>query len=114
MLIVLLDEPGLFVFPTLNAAERGIEAYDADLIRGAFDDSGAPYRVDWIRPKSDRKTFFGLLSSHDPGEYRFVPAGPVDPVAFAQFLEAHPTAANSAAAAPEFESVRSRFRVARV
>jgi hypothetical protein len=114
MLIVLIDEPGLFVFSTVNAAEREIEAYDADLVRGAFDESGVPYRVDWIRPKSRRKTFFGLLSSEDPGEYRLVPAGPVDPPAFARFLEAHPTPANSAAAAPEFESLRSRSRAARV
>jgi hypothetical protein len=55
-----------------------------------------------------------LLSSHDPGAYRLVPAGPVDRTALAAFLEAHPTPANSAAAAPEFESLRSRSRGARV
>jgi hypothetical protein len=110
MLIVLLDEPGLFVFPTADAAEREIEAYDAKLIRAAFDDSGVPYRVDWIKPKKQRKIFFGLLNSDYPGEYRLVAAGPVDLAAFARFLEAHPTHANSAAATPEFVSLRSRFR----
>jgi hypothetical protein len=113
MLIILLDEPGLFVFPTVNAAEREIEPYDADLVRGAFDDSGVPYRFDWIRPKSHRKILFGLLSSEDPGEYRLVRAGPVDLAAFARFLEAHPAPANSAAAAPEFQSLRSRSRAGR-
>jgi hypothetical protein len=114
MLIVLLDEPGLFVYPTTVDAQRDIEVYDADLIREAFDDNGVPYRVDWVRPQNLRKTFFGLLTSGDPGEYRLVPAGPVDRVAFARFLEAHPTPANSAAAAPDFELLRSRFRAARV
>jgi hypothetical protein len=47
----LLDEPGLFVFSNAAAAQRGIEVYDVDLIRAAFDDHAVPYWVDWIRQK---------------------------------------------------------------
>jgi hypothetical protein len=52
MLIVLLDEPGLFVFPTLDAAVIGIEAPDAEsgMVRAAFDERAVPYKVEWLRP----------------------------------------------------------------
>ena len=60
MILVLLDEPGLFVFPTVSAAEREIEPIDAEsAIRVAFDDLGVPYRVDWVRPNRRRKTLLG-------------------------------------------------------
>jgi hypothetical protein len=91
MLIILLDEPGLFVFQSPADAVREIEPIDAESeIRAAFDDSAVPYTVEWVRPNRHHRTLFGLLRSIDPGEYRFVPAGPPEPAALIQLLEAHP------------------------
>jgi len=88
MLIVLLDEPGLFVFSSPEAAVREIEPLDTTGIRAMFDDSGLPYRVEWVTPVR-RKILFGLLESDEPGEYRLVPAGAPDPRALLALLEAH-------------------------
>lgn len=90
MLIVLLDEPGLFVFESPADAARQIEPFDAESqIRAAFDELAAPYTVKWVRPNRDRKTLFGLCNSVEPGEYRFVPAGPAQPAALIDLLKAH-------------------------
>ena len=62
MFIILLDEPGLFVFDSAEAAVRDIEPIDAESeIRAAFDESGTPYKVDWLRPNKHRKALFRLL-----------------------------------------------------
>jgi len=111
MLIVLLDEPGLFVFPTPAAAVIGIEPPDAESgIRAAFDECGVPYKVDWIRPNLHRKTFFGLFHSVAFGEYRFVPAGPPDSAALIRLLEAHPKFTNPQAAEADLYSLLSSLR----
>jgi|SRR5215467_1799341 len=61
MLIVLLDEPGLFVYPSPEAAQIDLEPPDAEsTIRAAFDEHGVPYRVEWIRP--NRTGAFGFVS----------------------------------------------------
>jgi ribosomal protein L7/L12 len=92
MFIVLLDEPGLFVYESPDAAARDIEPPDAEqIVRAAFDDQAVPYRVDWIRPNKRRRWFWGF-GSVAFGEYRFVPAGPADQQALAQLLEQHPDA----------------------
>jgi len=111
MLIVLLDEPGLFVFPTLAAAVIGIEPPDAESgIRAAFDERGVPYKVDWLRPNLHRKVFFGLFNSVAFGEYRFVAAGPPDRAALIRLLEAHPKFTNPQAAAADLSSLLSSLR----
>jgi hypothetical protein len=111
MLIVLQDEPGLFVFPTVAAAERSIEAYDADsVVRAAFNEEAVPYRVDWLRPPQKRRFFLGLLNYMDPGEYRFVPAGPPDPDALASLIEKHPDFTNSPQARSELALLLSALR----
>src|ERR1051325_10175847 len=52
MFIVLLDEPGLFVFRSPADAVRGIEPIDAESeIRAAFDDAAVPYTVE-PRPRA--------------------------------------------------------------
>lgn len=90
MLIVLLDEPGLFVFESPADAAREIEPFDAESqIRAAFDDLAVPYIVEWVRPNRYRKTLFALCKSVEPGEYRFVPAGPAQPAALIDLLKAH-------------------------
>ncbi|MGZ6111645.1 MAG: hypothetical protein ACXWM3_09830 [Gemmatimonadaceae bacterium] len=113
MLIVLLDEPGLFVFPTPAAAVIGIEAPDAESqIRAAFDERGVPYKVDWLRPNRHRKTFFGLFSSVALGEYRFVPAGPPDRAALVRLLEEHPNFTTPPLAQADLSSLLSTLRAA--
>jgi hypothetical protein len=111
MIIVLLDEVGLCVFPTPAAAVIGIEPLDAESgIRAAFDERGVPYKVDWLRPNLHRKVFFGLFNSVAFGEYRFVPAGPPDRAALIRLLEAHPKFTNPQSAAPDLSSLLSSLR----
>jgi hypothetical protein len=87
MSIVLLDEPGLFVFESAAAAVRDIEPPDAESdIRAVFDDGAVPYRVEWLRPNR-YSTVLGALKSVELGEYRFVPAGHADPAALIELLE---------------------------
>ena len=87
MLIILLDEPVLFVYPSADAVD--IEPIDAEKeIRAAFDNTAVPYRVEWIRPNHEEKCLFGLLIT--PGKYRLVPAGPAEPAALVQLLESYP------------------------
>ena len=89
MFIVLLDEPGLFVFESPDAAVREIEPPDAENdVRVAFDDDAVPYRVEWIRP-NQHQALFASVSSVQSGEYRFVPAGPPDIPALIAMLEEH-------------------------
>jgi hypothetical protein len=111
MLIVLQDEPGLFVFPTIEEAHRSIEVYDAaSIVRAAFDDRAIPYRVEWVRPQRRRKRFFGLLSFTDPGEYRFIAAGPPDPDALAKLLAEHPEFTNPPEAKADLSRLLSTLR----
>jgi hypothetical protein len=106
MLIVLLDEPGLFVFSSAADAERQIEPIDAELeIRAAFDEFAVPYRVEWVRPNRHRKALFGLLSSVESGQYRLVPAGSADAAALIQLLEAHRDHTNPPQAKAGLESL---------
>jgi len=111
MLIVLLDEPGLFVFPSPVAAVQEIEPIDAEsVIRTVFDDSAVPYRVEWLRPNQHRTFFFGLFRSIEPGEYRLVPAGAADPRALIALLEQHPHNTNPPEAKPDLASLLARMR----
>jgi hypothetical protein len=111
MLIILLDEPGLFVFPTRADAERSIEAIDVESqVRAAFDEHAVPYRVDWVSPNRRHKGFFGLFCSVTNGEYHFVPAGQPDTVALVRLLEAHPKFAQPPEAQAELSSLLSRLQ----
>ena len=106
MLIILLDEPGLFVFPTPADAVREIEAVDAESeIRAAFDATGAPYLVEWVRPNQRRKRLCGLIESVENGEYRFVPAGPPDRGALRRLIELHPDHTNPPEAQSELAAL---------
>ena len=110
MLIVLLDEPGLFVFRSPTDAVREIEPIDAECeIRAAFDESAVPYRVEWVRPNWHRKTRFGFTSV-EPGEYHFVPAGPPQPAALIDLLEAHPDYVTPPEAKADLASLLARLR----
>jgi hypothetical protein len=89
MFIVLLDEPGLFVFDSPETAARQIEPPDAESeVRAAFDDGAIPYRVEWIRP-NQRQVITGSIRSIEFGEYHFVRSGQADPVALIRLLESH-------------------------
>lgn len=112
MLIVLLDEPGLFVFPTLDAAVISIEPPDAEsgLIRAAYDEHAVPYIVEWLRPNIHRKSFFGLYNSVKFGKYRFVPAGPPAQAALRRLLDEHLEFTNPPQAQTELSSLLSELR----
>ncbi len=111
MLIVLLDEPGLFVFPSAVDAVREIEPIDAESeLRAAFDEAAVPYRVEWVRPNRQRRTLFGLLKSIEPGAYRLVPAGPADPTALVRLLEAHSDHTNPPEANAKLMALLARLR----
>ena len=110
MFIVLLDEPGLFVYESPNAAARDIEPPDAEQsVRAAFDDQAVPYRVEWIRPNK-RRTWFWGFGSVAFGEYRFVRSGPADPRALAALLEAHPDYTNPPEAKAKIEALLARLK----
>jgi len=111
MLIVLLDEPGLFVFSSPADAVQRIEPIDAEsAIRAAFDDAAVPYAVEWVRPNRHRNALFGLLESVEPGEYRLVPAGPAQPGALVALLEAHSAYATPPEARADLDSLLARLR----
>ena len=111
MLIVLLDEPGLFVFRSPGDAVRAIEPIDAEVaLRAAFDDSAVPYRVEWLRPNRHRSTLFGLLKTIRPGKYRLVPSGPADQAGLIQLLEAHPEHTDPPEAKTTLAALLRRFR----
>jgi hypothetical protein len=90
MFIVLLDEPGLCVFDSPEAAVQAIEPPDAENeVRAAFSDDGVPYSVEWIRP-NQHNALFGEVGVVQFGEYRFAPAGPPDIAGLIALLEDHP------------------------
>ena len=110
MFIVLLDEPGLFVFRSPADAVQDIEPPDAEsVIRAAFDDDAVPYRVDWIRPNQYTR-LLGVVKYVSFGEYRFLPAGPADPDALVALLEAHPDFTDPPEAAPALASLLTKMR----
>jgi hypothetical protein len=83
MLIVLVDEPGLFVFASPEAAALGIELPDAvDEVRAAYDEH-VPYRAD----PGDVPWRIGCTVAVRP--YRWIAAGPVDRDGLAQLIRRH-------------------------
>jgi len=108
MFIVLLDEPGLFVFESPDEAMRAIEPPDAESeIRAAFDDSAVPYGIEWTRPNHYGRVL-GVVGTVSFGEYSFVPTGPPDPIALESLLEAHPDFTNPPEAKAQLVSLLSR------
>lgn len=88
-MIILLDEPCLLVYPSAEAAAHDIEALDIEAdLRAAFDETGVPYRVEWIRPNQR-----GWLRVSN-GEYRLVPAGPVVRDSLLALLDAYQSVRN--------------------
>jgi hypothetical protein len=109
--IVLLDEPGLFVYESPAAAADAIEPPDAEKeVRAAFNDDAVPYRVEWIRPNQRRQWFGGRSGSVKFGEYQFVPAGPAEPAALIALLEGHSEYTNPPEANVKLESLLKRLR----
>jgi hypothetical protein len=112
MFIVLLDEPGLFVFASPAAAVQSIEPPDAESgIRAAFDHVGVPYRVAWTRP-NQHSALFGNVGSVQFGEYQFVKAGQPDIAALIALLEEHSEAANPPESRDELRDLLKKLRVA--
>ena len=112
MLIVLLDEPGLFVFDTVADAVQAIEPPDAESeIRAAFDEAAVPYRVEWSG-QNQYGMLLGLVPTVSFAEYRLVPAGPPNPGALMALLEAHPDYTNPPDAKPLLASLLAKMRAA--
>lgn len=88
MLIVLLDEPGLFVYGSSAEAIRDIESFDAESIRAAFDEHAVPYSVEWIEANR-RSRLLWVLPVLTAGRYVFRPAGPPDRQALARLIDEH-------------------------
>jgi hypothetical protein len=110
MFIILLDEPGLFVFDSAAAAVREIEPAEAEsVIRAAFDDAAVPYRVEWVRPNR-RRRLLGPVRSIEFGEYRFVPAGQADPAALIELLQNHSHYSDPPEARVQLESLLEKMR----
>jgi len=110
MFIVLLDEPGLFVFKSAADAVREIEPPDAEAeFRAAFDDAAVPYRVEWVH-HDRRSKLLGFAKLVEFGEYAFVPAGPSDPPALIALLEEHSAFANPPEGEAELKSLLERMR----
>src|SRR6202140_4601416 len=109
MLIVLQDEPGLFVFPTLDAAVISIEWQDveAGIIPAAFDDRAVPYEIEWLQP-IHRKFFFGLFSTIESISH-FVASGPPDHAALVRLLAEPPKFTHPPEAEAELSSLLSRL-----
>ena|SRR5437899_6150906 len=110
MFIVLLDEPGLFVFDSAAAAVLKIESPDAESeVRAPFDDAAVPYRVEWVRPNR-RKTLLGPIESIEFGKYRFVPAGQPNPAALIELIESHSDYTDPPEAKEETEALLRKMR----
>jgi hypothetical protein len=89
VVILQLDEPGLFVYPNAEAAVRDIEAIDIEeSLRLAYDDSGRRLEVEWIEP--NQRTGAGLFASIQNGKYRLVPSEKLEPEVLAALLLAAP------------------------
>ena len=110
MLIVLLDDRTLYVFPSAADVVRKIEALDAEEIRAAFDDSAVPYEVEWLQPNRPMGCLFGFLGMVQPGEYRLVPSGPPDPASLIELLEAYSDHTNPREAKAELTRLLTRLR----
>jgi hypothetical protein len=86
MFLVLEDDGCVHTYTSPDEAAQAIEALDVEgTVWKAYDDEARPYRVEWIKPNSYGKTF-GFLTSMGNGEYRFVVAGPAEPVGLAEML----------------------------
>lgn len=100
MILILLDEPGWFLYASAEDAARDIEAEDiAQCLRAAFDDTGQPYAPRWTR--ADPEPWMP--------PYRLVPHGDRDQEGLAALLKAHPDVAEGGAMARrQFSALRRR------
>jgi hypothetical protein len=111
MLIVQLDEPGLFVFSSTAEAVRALEPIDAESkLRAAFDEGAVPYRVNWLQPNRESRVLFGLLRSVAQGRYELVPAGPPQPAALRALLESQVTDPEPPQSKHEFDKLLAQLR----
>ena len=86
MFLVLEHDGCVHTYTSPDEAVRAIEALDVEhTVWKAYDDEARPYRVEWVRPNRFGKTL-GFLASAENGEYRFVVAGPAEPVGLAEML----------------------------
>lgn len=110
MFLILLDEPGLFVYEDPSDAAADIESIDIEeSLRAAFDDRGVPYRVDWPQGPPRRSPRILGLQAGSNVEYGFVPAGPADTRALTLLLDQHSEYVVPSDAIDRVQSLRSRL-----
>ena len=86
MVILQLDEPGLFVFDNADQAVRAIEAVDIEKsLRLAYDETGHRLEVSWLEP--NRRSSFSPLQTLVNGKYRFDRTSICEPMVLAEILE---------------------------
>ena len=113
MFLILLDEPGLFVYEDPGDAAADIESIDIEeSLRAAFDDRGVPYRVDWPQGPPRRSPRILGLQVVSNVAYGFVPAGPADVPALTRLLDQHSEYVVPKDAIDRVHSLRSRLHVA--
>lgn len=106
MLIVLLDEPVLFVYESLDDALREIEPLEAEsTIRAAFDERAVPYTIEWLQ-ENRHGHLLGLVQNVTPGKHRFREAGAPDPQALVRLIDEHSEYTNPAEARPGLLELR--------
>jgi len=89
-MIVLEEDALLHVYESPEAIALAIEGLDAeDTLRQVFDDTGQQYRIDWIRPNRESRSFLGFRAVSN-GQYRLTPSGSPNPAALLQLLHDSP------------------------
>jgi len=85
MLIVRLDEPGLFVFETHEDLVRSVEAIDIEgTLVSAHDEAGRRMQVSWIEP--NQHSGLGPIRWVTNGQYMLVPSDVLEPEVLGQLL----------------------------
>lgn len=79
MILVLGEDGVISGYSSPEEVVGSVEALDAqETILAAFDESGRPYRIEWIRPNEYGRRWFGVLQTLMNGTYTLVPSGPPD------------------------------------
>jgi hypothetical protein len=97
--ILVLGEDGVVSgYSSPDEVVQSVEALDAEeTILAVFDESGRPYRIEWIRPNQYGRKWFGFLQTVVNGTYTLVPGGPPDVAAAVTVIRAASTVDQTAA-----------------
>jgi len=89
VVILQLDEPGLWIYPDADAAAQDIEAIDIEgSLRFAYDDSGYKLEVEWL--ERNHRSKVGPITGVLSGRYRLVRSSIREPLVLADLISAAP------------------------